>query len=124
MPACDDGPRWKVGDVHEPHAEWADRHGTDDRQHTDVGVGSAQYFTWAKYLQAYIQRQPPGAGGYYPDSEIVIFIDNGNSYCFSHGAESVKKNVEALKNIMTMLKHWKMSLCYGRCEFSERGTLE
>ena len=95
--------------MHEPHGEWADQCGSDDRQHIDVGVGSSQYFTWVKYLQAYIQRQPPPASGYYPDSEIVIFIDNGNSYCYAPGAASIKKNVEALHNIMVLFKHWKMS---------------
>ena len=93
MPACDDGPRCKANDLHEAHGEWADKHGSFDRQHTDLGVGSSQYFTWVKYLQAYIQRQPPPASGYYPDSEIFLFIDNGNSYCYGPGAASIKKNV-------------------------------
>ena len=74
-----------------------------------MGVGAAQYFTWELYLRAYIQRQPPPATGYYPDIEIFIFVDNGNSYWIGPGANSIKNNVAALQNILVMIRHWKMS---------------
>ena len=59
-------------------------------------------------LQAYVKRQPLGPSVYYPDSELFIFIDNGNSYCYNHSVEGVKVNVEALQSIMILLRHWEM----------------
>ena len=58
-----EGPRWKNSEARPKCVEWAERHGSDDRQQTYLAVGGAQYIHWVKITQAYVKPQPPGPSG-------------------------------------------------------------
>ena len=70
--------RWNITDA--LGAKWGEsEHAFGDvtRDHCDLGVGSAEYPQWDDALKAFLERDP--VEGMYPDDNIVLFFDNGNS---------------------------------------------
>ena len=76
------------------------------RDHCDLGIGAAEYTQWKDALTAFQERDP--VEGMYPDDDLVIFFDNGNSWKGeSMNPARLRGLVDDLRAVCERLAKWK-----------------